>query len=230
MPRPEQVPSRGPCGLRTVPSVRQAGLSFGTDADGAGPSHCIPSAMVCRARLGFLVGGILATALWFATPPSAFTARTLIHVASLQPVILGETPDTRVSQAYQGTQAALAKSRKVLNAALRAPKVKDLNEIQKELDPVAWLEKKINVDYGISPEIMRISMSGPDAKLLPLVVEAVRDAYLNEIVDNDYQGRLARLELPKELYAQHELGLKERAKICGRWPPVLAQPIHNWWP
>ncbi len=98
----------------------------------------------------------------------------------------------------------------MLNAALRSPKVKDVGEIQKELDPVAWLEKKINVDYGISPEIMRISMSGPDSKQLPILVEAVRDAYLNEIVDKEYQARLGRLELLKELYAQYELGLKKK--------------------
>ena len=160
--------------------------------------------------LGFLTGAILATVLWFATP-SGVTARTLVHIASLQPVILGETPESRVIFAdYQRTQQAYVKSRKVLNKALDLPNVKGLSEVQKELDPVTWLEKQIRVDFAISPEIMRISMSGTESKQLAILVDAVRDAYLAEIVEKEHQRRLAHLDLLKELYAQNEDGLKKK--------------------
>jgi capsular exopolysaccharide synthesis family protein len=161
--------------------------------------------------IGITVGAGAAISLWFLSPAQTYTARTLLHMASLQPYLLSETPDTRVIfQDYQRTQLAYAKSRRVLNAALRAPNVKVLEEVTKEVDPVVWLEKKVTVDYTVSPEIMRISISGTEPNNLKTLVEAVREAYLNEVVDKEYKNRLDRLELLKELYSQYELGLKKK--------------------
>src|SRR5205085_1426900 len=76
--------------------------------------------------------------------------------------------------------------------------------------------------------IMRISMSGTESKNLTTIIEAVRDSYLNEIVDNEYQKRLGRLELLKDMFAQYELGLKKKrddlrtlANGLGSTNPVL---------
>jgi polysaccharide biosynthesis transport protein len=160
--------------------------------------------------LAFLTGAVLATALWFISPPPGFTARTLLHIASLQPVILGETPESRVVFGdYQRTQMAMVKNRRVLNAALRSPKVKNLTEVQQVLDPIDWLDKQIKLDYAISPEILRISISGADKSVADLV-DAVRDAYLTEIVAKEHDARFKRLELLKELYTQYEDKLKKK--------------------
>jgi polysaccharide biosynthesis transport protein len=161
--------------------------------------------------LGLLTGAVFATASWFICPPPSFTARTLLHIASLQPVILGDTPESRVVFAdYQKTQVALVKNRRVLNAALRSPKVRGLPEVQQELEPVDWLEKQIKLDYAISPEILRISITGTEPKSVTHLVDAVRDAYLTEIVAKEHDARLGRLELLKELYQQYETGLKKK--------------------
>jgi succinoglycan biosynthesis transport protein ExoP len=160
--------------------------------------------------LGLTGGAALAAALWFASPQS-YTARTLLHVSSTQPVILNELNDTKVDFSnYQRTQVALVKNRNVLNKALSAPKVRELEDIQKQVDPVAWVEKHISVDFSIAPEIMRISIAGTNPAELTLLVDAIRDSFLSDVVEKAYKIRLKRLEDLKDLYTEYDLGLKRK--------------------
>ena len=92
-----------------------------------------------------------------------------------------------------------------------SPKVKDISEVQQQLDPVDWLDKQIKLDYAISPEILRISISGPDPKKnLVDLVDAVKEAYLSEIVAKEHGAREDRLELLKKLYLDYESDLKTK--------------------
>jgi polysaccharide biosynthesis transport protein len=160
--------------------------------------------------LGFIAGAALAATLWLVTPQT-YTARTLLHVSSTQPAILNELIDTKVDFSnYQRTQLALVKSRNVLNKALSASKVRVLEDVKKQVDAVAWAEKRISADFSIAPEIMRISLSGTDAGELTLLLDAVREAYLSEVVEKSYKTRLKRLEDLRDLYAKYDLGLKRK--------------------
>jgi hypothetical protein len=127
--------------------------------------------------------------------PSTYLARTTLHVSS--PPALPPDKHRRIDfSTYQRTQAALVTSRLVLSAALLDPRVVDLSIVRRKANPVAWLEKAIKADYTIAPEILSISLSGEDAEELVILVNAVRDAYLQEIVNreqNEMQSRLERL-------------------------------------
>src|SRR5262249_48875953 len=110
---------------------------------------------------------------------------------------------------YQRTQMAFVKNRHVLNAALREPKVQELEIIKSQVNPVAWLEGQIKVDFSMAPEFMRISLSGPDPDELAPIVDAVREAYLSEIVKTEHNQRLDRLALLKEVYAKFDDKLRK---------------------
>ena len=151
-----------------------------------------------------------ATALaWYGVPrlmPLKRVVRTTLHVASQQPTISPLAPaEGRLDFAtYQRTQIALVKSRLVLNAAMRDPKVAGLALLREQANPTQWLETQLKVDYTIAPEILCISLIGEQSDELAILVEAVRDAYLREIVERQQHEQNTRLERLKEFYAAKE--------------------------
>jgi succinoglycan biosynthesis transport protein ExoP len=116
----------------------------------------------------------------------------------------------------------LVKSRFVLNAALRQPGVAALASVRQQLDPVKRLEKEISVDYPGGSEILRISMSGEDPKEIEMLVNAVKDAYLQEVVNKERDQRLQRMSDLERIYNEREekalskrTALKQLARTLG---------------
>jgi capsular exopolysaccharide synthesis family protein len=166
--------------------------------------------------LGLLLAPAAAFAAW-TLRPITFTARTLLHVTSNQPKLLYELPDSRGDFGnYQRVQIALVKSRWVLNAALRDPKVEKLEIVNSQEDPLAWLEREIQIDFSTAPEIMRISMTGPDSKTVQTLVDAVRKAYLVEIVQKETRTRQARLDQLKKWFAEYDSSLRDKRETLKR--------------
>ncbi len=163
--------------------------------------------------LGLAPALAAAAAVWFFLPPGAATARTLVRVASTQPKIMFETAEARSDFSnYQRAQIALIKSRLVLNTALRKREVAELSMVQEQIDPVEWLEKNIQADYTIAPEILRISISGNRPQELVTLVDAVRDAYLDEIVNKEQHQKLKRLDHLRKLYAEYDDDLRNKRR------------------
>jgi capsular exopolysaccharide synthesis family protein len=160
--------------------------------------------------LGLLVAAVAAVAMWVMRPLS-HTARTIVHVAPTQPSVVWPTQAGGSDfGSYQRAQVALIKSRLVLLRALRDPKVAALPTVLAQADPVAWLEDKVQADFSIAPENLRITITGPEGGDLKILVAAVRDAYLAEIVNRERNARLKRLDKLKKLYAEYDRLLQEK--------------------
>jgi hypothetical protein len=169
--------------------------------------------LVClTAGVGALIG-------WFTlphllTPPTPkHTVLTLLHVSpNPQPNLFQNRKNRGDVLAFQQTQVALVKSRLVLNAALSQPKVRALAVIREQPDPAAWLEKQVKADFSISPEIMRIFMVGDNPSELTVLVQAVTDAYLKEIVEQEHNKRREHIEKLREIQNKFEDILQSRKK------------------
>jgi capsular exopolysaccharide synthesis family protein len=147
------------------------------------------------------------------TVPEQHTAQTLLRVEATQPKLLfGSSEGINNFLNYQRAQAALVKSRLVLNAALRQPQVAELALVRAQDNPVEWLEKHLQADYKLAPEILRISLSGQRPEELTTLVNAVRSAYLQEIVDKERNENQARLERLKKLQADYDQGLRDKRR------------------
>jgi hypothetical protein len=161
---------------------------------------------------------LLATAVaWLAAPRSRPSpqVRTLIWVPPVRFFLLrGSEPPPELGN-HQRTQAALVKSRLVLNSALRDPKVANLPLIASQVEPVEWLEKEVQVDFSVAPEIMRISMAGVNTEDLEVLVNAIRVAYLVEVVDKERGARRERIAYLGELIQKYEDQLKA-ARVAQR--------------
>lgn len=147
--------------------------------------------------LGLLAAAIGASAVWFLLPPT-YTARALLHV-SVQPARgLFTAPEGQEGSeeflAHQRTQAAVLKSRDVIQAALRQPRVAERREVQERPHPVLWLAENLRVDSNLGPEILSVSLSGNHPDDLPVLVNAIVQAYLQERANKERLKQPVRLE------------------------------------
>src|SRR5690242_10776056 len=91
--------------------------------------------------LGVLILSALALWLWWErrTHPTAFA---LLRIARHTPRLLDDPArdrqDERDFEAYGRSQAALVKTRLVLNSALRQPEVAALPAVREPTDPLTW--------------------------------------------------------------------------------------------
>jgi capsular exopolysaccharide synthesis family protein len=178
------------------------------------------SALRRRWRLAFALGLVVAVAASAAVwklRPITWAARTKLHVASVRPKVAFEVPDAKSDFGnYKSAQLVLVKSRLVLNSALRDPKVAELPGLQQQPDPVAWLEGVVQADFSVGPEFLTISITGQQPAELRVLVTAVREAYLREIVTKENRERLGRLEQLKKLYAEYDGIVKNKKETLMR--------------
>lgn len=120
----------------------------------------------------------------------------------------GTRPTDEERAVHQRNQIALARSRLVLVSALRDPKVANLSTIVNRVEPVEWLETLLKVDFNTAPDIMTISMGGAKPEELAVLVNAVTDAYLREIVDKQKTLRVQRQNALEELIRRYDNDLK----------------------
>ncbi len=219
--RDDAPPGSAPVG-ESWPLVPAAG---GTPAEAVLPAvvTSLPNAWsllqaLRRRWLLALVVGVLGSvaasaATWFLLPPPAHTVRAQLYVSSQRPMVLFRTSEAQSDfHSFRQTQIALIKSRLVLNAALRQPKVAELAAVRQEADPIGWLEKELKVSGAASPEILTVVMQGGDAAELKVIVDAVVAAYLQEIVNKEHGKRQARLDQLKEIAAKYDENLRRKRR------------------
>ena len=112
---------------------------------------------------------------------------------------------------YKGTQAQMLTSDVVLVAALRKPEVAKLSIVQDEDDPVRWLAKNVKVELPLNTEIMKVSLSDTRKNEVAVLVRAVVDAYMNEVVDAELHAQRDRLTDLDRLYTEKETEMRDPA-------------------
>jgi capsular exopolysaccharide synthesis family protein len=163
------------------------------------------------ATLVSVLGAAMAVAVvfLFVTPPYTASARLLI-AARTDGGILVRNEDQGDFNLYKANQAAMITSPVVLGAALNKDEVKNLPLVREKLNPVAWLEKALKVDFLLGPEIMRVSLSGDEADDLAPLLNAVVDAYVLEMAMKDQAKRAALVQALKKNQKDEE------EKLAGR--------------
>ncbi len=116
-------------------------------------------------------------------------------------------------EAYGMEQAALAKTRPVINAALRNPRAASMLFIREQKDPIGWLENHLEVTFDKETGFLRIALRTGQPTDRLILVESVRDAYLSEVVYKENDGKLRRLVKLKEFYLKSEDELRQKRKV-----------------
>jgi hypothetical protein len=113
---------------------------------------------------------------------------------------------------FRGTQAALLRSRLVLNAALRNKDVSGLAVVREQTDPVGWLEKRLRIDFPEKGEVARVGMDGPRPEQLATLVNSVVDSYMQTIPDNLRKNENAMLRRLEEMYTRYGVAIRDKRR------------------
>lgn len=165
-----------------------------------------------RTAVGFgvPVAVIAVIAAWMAMP-APFTAYALLKIDENAPRLVFSTAEGEDDFfTFRQTQMALVKSRFVLNAALRKPGISDLRMLRGVMHPVEWLQENLKVGSYNSPEILQIALSGEQPEELALLVNAVKDAYLDEVVLADRKKRIGRVAELEQIYNETEEKVRKK--------------------
>ena len=100
------------------------------------------------------------------------------------------------------TQKQLLLNRLILNAAVSKPGIGKLTIIKDQNDPVDWLSRNLQVTFHVNSEVMKVSLLGTNRKETAMLVNAVVDAYMTEIVDAERKKRDERISELKKLQAE----------------------------
>lgn len=164
-----------------------------------------------RLRLALILGvagGVVAAGVtYLAVRPAKYTTRARLHVATVSPRILVRTAEseTQVDFAtYQRTQLAMIRSRLVLEKVLEDPEVAALPVIRKQPDPFEWLEQELEVSFANGSEVLVIGASGDDARTPAVIVNAVTQAYLDEVVNAETKQRRERAEMLQKTWRGYQ--------------------------
>ena len=205
LPSPPRMPAH-----RSL-SATPAALSSGPDAQTL--IHALARRWPLAILGGIVTGALVTVAAYFLVPPPKYTVKSLIHVASTPSRIIFTTsesiPDFR---SYQRTQAMLAKSRQVLSSALRQPEVAGLKSIPTDGDPANWLDRELKVEFPGGGEIMTVTLAGANAKDSTILVNAVCESYIKQIVEEERRTRANRHESLRGLFAKLQDDLKLKRK------------------
>jgi hypothetical protein len=145
--------------------------------------------------------------------PAQFRAHALLQVDAHLPRVMlrsGETEPEVDYNRFKQTQQALIKSLLVLSAALENPTVKGYRMIQRQANPIAWLQDNLEVRFIDDSELMEIALSGDDPNEVAGLVNVVKKGYLDEVVNVDARRRADRLAKLRKIKESYREILRER--------------------
>src|SRR6266852_4444460 len=204
--------------------------------------------------MGLVVAAASALAAWYFLPPAKYTARVLLRVHSVpRSVMFREVYAPSDFSAYQRTQIALVKSREVLNAAISNKAfipdqdrigadidnkanavdvgelsiIRNLREKRGSDEVVNWLERELQVDFSVGPELLRIALSGDQPEELKILIAAIRDAYLDKIVKNDNEESNKHLTYMEKLAKQFAGDVTKRRQNLSKVSELLGTNDSN---
>lgn len=144
--------------------------------------------------LGALVGSLVAGALLYFFPPSSrTTAYLMMQFGDANNPFEKQTrlnPEQLKQEQY--AQLTMVKSSLVLGQAFAPKSINELAAVQaNQPDPVQWMIKDLNVSFPNSGNVMELRYDGSeDAKEMETVVQAIVDAYYEEVVIKERIERL----------------------------------------
>jgi uncharacterized protein involved in exopolysaccharide biosynthesis len=173
--------------------------------------------------LALLAGGAAAVAWRSGLLGKRYTAVARLLVERCEPHVLSQAAekyDPDEFENYRETQIELFKSPYVLTAALRNPKVKGQPSIERadaQHNAVEWLEKHISVECP-NPRsgVLTVSLTSSDPQEAAVLVNAVVEAYVNEVINADRQRRRERLSDLQQIAAEKENEVRTRREQLKR--------------
>ncbi len=156
--------------------------------------------------LGLILAGFTGAAClvlaWFMVPQN-WEVQSLIKVAWSEPDANMERPrpvDPKAAEKFRLNQPVMVKNPLVLRTARSKPGISQLPMIRDEVDQILWLQENLLVNYYQDSEVMYIRMRDDYPDQMVKIVNAVTDAYIDKVVDQEnIKKRVERENLQSRL-------------------------------
>jgi capsular exopolysaccharide synthesis family protein len=147
---------------------------------------------------------LLATAAVWEFIPATYQSSAILKIdQNERKLAFGDGPQRETDfLTYRESQKNYMLSRQVITAALRNPQVAECPTLKKANHPVDWLISKLKADDQISAEFLKVSLEGEHPRDLALILNAVKDAYLDQAVYMTKNGKISELRLLEERFEE----------------------------
>lgn len=146
---------------------------------------------------------VVAGLLWQAVP-AEYESSALLKVHQFDRSLVFDKQDATELINYQKSQINFIRSRPVLTSAVKVSGVRECRLLADMKHPVEWLEEELVVEGDFSDEFIRITLAGEIPEDLALIVNAVKDVYLDEAVFNARKEQIDKLKVLKNTFKQRD--------------------------
>ena len=172
--------------------------------------HAFRRSWLPAVALGLVAATALAVPIWLFMP-RGFEAVAWLRVNNDTSFFGGGGRAGGDYDMYRKTQLQLIKSPFVLTSALRRPGIAELKTLQDEKeDKMGWLERHIQVSAPMESQVIQLRLRGEDAGEVTQIVNAVAQAYLNDVVNKEKGERLERRDAIQRQYKQNMTEVRRR--------------------
>jgi succinoglycan biosynthesis transport protein ExoP len=177
--------------------------------DVVGLSRALRRRLWLAVGFGLLLGSILAAAAWILIPVR-YTASVMFVVNAKAPSVLkAESPADFLD--YKKTQKEWFKSDDVARAALLQPGISNLRMVKEAGDdPVNWLKSALSAEYLGDSELLQVTLRGESPKETATLLNAVKKAYMSQVVESEEQQKLAKQVTLRTSLAEYANTIKEK--------------------
>ncbi len=179
----------------------QSGMSSGPEIlqnnfDPVWLLHSLRRRWILATGLGVLSAIAFGALRWWLNPPEA-RAVAVLRVSSVTPTIAFDVDagsEEVKFDIYRQTQLSNVKSIFVIQAALRKEGIARLPILAQQKDPVIWLQQELEVEFPFNGENMVIALSAPTPDEAEQIVDAVKLAYMEEVVIKERKEKQIRFD------------------------------------
>ncbi len=160
------------------------------------------------AFLAPVAGLLVALSIYFFTPAGKYTARAVLELNPRTPSLTFRPVEDVSLDNFRQTQIALIKNQKVINAALRDPKLNQLQTLREMGDPLSWLEQALTFNAPGNAQVLEVKLQGEHPEDIRLLLNAIVKNYLSEFISSEQVVRNARLEALRRFESDLDSELK----------------------
>jgi polysaccharide biosynthesis transport protein len=176
----------------------------------------LQEALLFRWKSALAVGLVFAgigVGIAFLTYKPKYTAITTMRMTLSKRLLPGTDDSVRNVEEFQKTEAQMAKSREVLRTALQKDQIRGLSLVRNQEDPLVWLEKELQAWFVTGTDIFRMSLSGEDPEDVTLIVNTVRDVYINQFVNSTKKQQAERFENIVNVMVESEEKIRKQREM-----------------
>ncbi|WP_158264990.1 tyrosine-protein kinase domain-containing protein [Blastopirellula marina] len=111
---------------------------------------------------------------------------------------------------FKSTQKQLIVTPFVLNKAVAGEGIMELGILKDQENPIEWLQENLIVDFPGNAEILQVSLTSNDRMEAMKLVNAVIEAYQQEVIESEKLARAQRLDSLQKVYNESEINARKK--------------------